>query len=513
VTGTYSKWADPLYRRAVTPSSPARGPLHHQHQESGYPPGTILPQPSRDSRAASWHELPVAANPALFQRCDPYQDQQYRSPQAQLQQQQLAFPEPHHPASYGYEPTITANPTYFARQTLPLPEEMPHYREATYQNQNVAHYQGPQSGDHNGWKIREHFVPYAPFPPNEYDRDAMNREHADVAFSQQCYAFQGDDTLAHQMARMPKDDGRGIAQFRNRNMTFDRDAASICSNVGMGPLPFERHVAGENSLHQDSLIGMTNIHPESDINDFGANSNTKFQLPLDTAAVLSSSRMPDEAFAYCKGENFVDNEHPDFRERWIPGQTKFDLNLLKNNENFNEDIQGYEFPQGIERFKCRSHDDVKANKKSDSSERRKEESENSSNLSHEKIQPASMNRDASRDSFSSSKRPVNGVKATESTSSQHKEEQSKGITNKRKRLDVDHEDDLKENEPPPNETETRLIGAPLAFRFFDGGVEVDIGGRPVDAKKRNGHSVKQPPNSSPDSLVNMNWQNDESLWG
>ncbi|GAX10563.1 hypothetical protein FisN_2Lh585 [Fistulifera solaris] len=513
LTGTYSKWADPLYRRAVTPSSPARCPLHHLHQESGYPPGTILPQPNRDNRATSWHEIPVAANPAFFQRCDPYQDHLSRSPHARLQQQHCAFLEPHHPASYGYEKNNPANPTYFEQQMLPPPGEMLLSCDATYQHQNAAHYQGPQSGDHNGWKNREQFVHYATLPPNEYDYYAMNRDHADVAFSQHCYAFQGDDTLAHQLAPIPKDSERGIAHFRNRTVTFDRDAASMCSNLGMGPLPFERHVAGEHSLHQDSLNCMTNIHPEYDTNDFGASPNIENHPPLDTATAFSSSRMPSETFASCNGENFEINERPDFSERWVLGQSKFNLNLLKSNENFNEDIQGDEFPKGIERFKSRAQDDVKANNKSDSSERKKEESKKSCMLSHRKIQQASMNSDASRDSFSSSKRAVNGVNATEATSILSKEEERKRITSKRQRLDVDHKNNLKENEPPPNENETRLIGAPLAFRFFDDGVEVDIGGRPVDAKERQGHSVKQPPNSSPDPLVNMNWENDESLWG
>jgi hypothetical protein len=457
--------------------------------------------------------MPVATNPAFFQRCDPYQYQQNRSPHTQLLQENFAFPEPHHPASHEYETNLAANSIYFSQQTLPLPDEMLHHREATYQDQSVAHYQGPQAEEQNGWKSREHFVQYSPLPPNGYDYYARNSKHADVAFSQPCYALQGDDTLAHQMAQIPKDSGRGITQFRNRKVAFDRDVASICSNLYMGPLPVEQHVARKHSLLQDSVDGMTNIRTDCDTNNFRAHPNTEYPHPFDTKPAFSSSRMPSETFAFCNGENFEHNEHPDFRERWVPGQSKFNLHLLKSNESFGEDIQGDDFPKGIERFKSRAQDDVKANNKSASSERENDESKKSSNLSHEMIQQASMNSDASRGSFSNSKRTLKGVDATEATSLQSKKEESNLITSKRQRLDVDHEDNLKENESPLNKTETRLIGAPLAFRFFDGGVEVDIGGRPVDAKQRRGHSVKQPIHSSPDPLVNMNWENDESLWG
>lgn len=494
VTGTYSKWADPIYRRAITPSSPVRGPLH---KENDYPPGTILPRRIRDVKSTAWHEMPVSVDPASFHRCDPYHDSRDRSPHPRVQRQNFAFSESQPRLAYGYEMNFAASPAYLTQRTGPFYGEVPHPRDIPYSQRNDLYHRDLQSANQDELGSRERFVQYLPLPPNDFEAHSKMLDHSEATFSPQYY------TNTYQVAQMPVDSERGISQFRNpnRNVAFDRGILS-CGDFNMEPSDFEQLMPREHSLRSTNTDDMANRSAFRDYNDIIVDQNRDYQTPSDTAAC---GRLLAGNFVPHNDENFKRN---DFRKRWVSDNSKFDLGLLRGNDDFGVDFQVDDVPKGIDRFKSKAQHEAKSDKKSDSS-RRSEEGGMKGKSTLEKDQKVDVVPRVSGDAPSSnSKRPLIGVDTKEATTFQGVEEKIIESDSKRKRLGLNDCNRQKENVSPLGGDEPRLIGAALDVQFFNGGIEVDICGRPIDSK------VQQPPaNSSPDPLGNMSWNNEESLWG
>lgn len=450
VTGTYSRWADPIYRRGITPSSPRRGALHENNE---YPPGTILPRKVGDIGSTAYQQMPVTVNPAPFHSCDPYQDQQDRSPHPHLQRQNVAFIEPHHHIAYGYDPSFESNPAYSIQRTGPLCDEVPHFRDSTYQEQNAAHYRDTQAGDQSQLRSRERSIRYAPLQPRHFDPYSQNHDHVEMAFTPQSYAVDNAHTHQHVNVPMSRHSERGFAQFRNPNRikNFDRGMASPFSDFNKEALHFDRQVPCEHSFRQTITDGTTNRNTFDGYNDTIVNQTI-------------ISKISSEAAAYWKPPigNFASNfERNGFAERLVSDQRKFHFESLRENEDFVVKVQDTEVPKGIDRFKRRPH-----------------KSESDPSL----------------------KRPL----ADESTERE----------NKRHQVDLVDQNVQKENVSPSSECESRTIGAPTAVRFFDGNLEVNICGRPLHSKQHSSHSdPQQPPSLSPDPFGNMCWNNEGSLWG
>ncbi len=214
VTGTYSQWADPMYRRAVTPSSHAQGPLV---VDDGHPPGTILPRRIRDVKAATWREMPASVNSASFHRRDPSRDLD-PSAQRQMQAQNAIFREPTHRMAHRYDSRLATGPMMYQPQhTGRYGSEVPY----PHHGNNAAHYRDSQFTSQSEWGHREGSVQYSSLPPINHQAGSSKFDHAHETFPAQYATY--DENNRGVMSQQG-DLGGAIPQFRfaNRNAFFEQ---------------------------------------------------------------------------------------------------------------------------------------------------------------------------------------------------------------------------------------------------------------------------------------------------
>ena len=433
----------------------------------------------------------------------PYQDQRDRSPHPHLQSQNVAFHEPpRQHAAYRYVPNVAAGPQYLIQPTIPLHDEISYLQDGTcYQEQNAAHYRDSQSGDQGEWTSREHIVQQASLRASLYDSFLQNHNQAEVPFTPQYPTYSG---ASHQLAQMPGDSERGgIPHFRNphRKMTFDRSTSlprTVCSPEAFH---FEPRVLPQHSRTQYSIDDMTNRNSLGGYNSVMVNPNVGYPAPIEPSVCERLST--GNAVSY-NGENLEHNGRDGFCERQVSDQKTSLLGLLRQNQDFGVQSPVTEVPKGIDRFKSRAQPEEKSDE-SDASRRAVEGTQGNATIERNPTIAPSPN----------NKRPLANVNTIEVTTAKGAEDESADRDSKRLRVaDSTHYNAQKENVSLPTGGEPRSIGSALAIQFFNGTLEVDVCGRPLNTMQNPKHSNEnQSPNLGTDPFGTMGWDNESSLWG
>lgn len=570
MTGTYSKWADPIYRRAITPSSPVREPVN---VDSDFPPGTVLPRRIRDVKSATWQDMHASSS----YRYDPYLDERDPSAHRQSQSQSFAFNGPPHHAAYRCEMNSATSPMYQAQRTGLYHVEVPYPSESPYEEQDAAHCRDLQFA--NERRSHESCVQYALLPPSGFEAESNKFGHAQETFPPHySKKYNGNFDPHKQQIAEPEGSGRGISQFRNpnRNVPFERSMVLTYSDTSIQSMHPDGFVPQQSSLHSASngdVVSDRNPFRNHNGDMLGHNSGlSQFRkpnrnVPSERSTVLTNSdpnrelmhpdgHTPQQNFYSTSIRDVVSNRNPfrngnggrfgrssgndnfnettaganlsngtfistrsenfeshDFSEKREPGFNK--LYFLKaNNEfggNFQFSMPAQQLPKGIDRFKNKRQvvDDIA--KKSDSSGQKQQGGMASSSDCETNQDEGNLVPGISSDAPSSNcKRPTKGFGTRSDKSVERTESECTEKDKKRHRIDSNQYNEQEENVSPSNRGQHRLIGSTIAIQFFNGDMEVDLSGRPIKSAQR--ISPKQPV-SSPDPLETMSWKNKESLWG